>query len=108
MKGFEANDWERAEYVKDPDRKMFKHKKYPFLNIRCRKEQKGFASHTYGKRDPVWSIELDRWSGIGRLKQNYSGRWSDKTLTKFFDMAIKTDKGKQIIFDYLFQGKYDL
>lgn len=105
MKGFEIEDWELDASYRDVRR--YKHKRWPFILVECRKIKKGYK---FGGRytASTWKLSIQRWRMLSsQYTLNKSIlKFDIKYLIEFFNKAIESDETKHIILDYLFEGKY--
>lgn len=102
MKGFEKDKWTIFSAVSD--RKYIVHKKYQFIKFDLTKIQKGFNHN-----GPVWKVDMRVWTHKAKsvtIRVSYKKLTKDR-LPEIFDKLIKIDDTKHIIFNYLFEGKYE-
>lgn len=103
MKGFEADDWIARKSSREDMRWVY-HNKFTFIEIDCKKKQKGLKSLGYND-PPVWSLELRAWNLRGvKYEKIFKSRFNKKMVEDFFNEFLKSNTGKHIIFNCLFES----
>lgn len=97
------DNWEVVAPRKDF--KYVQHKDYPFIKF----DLMGYPGYRSGGGKP-WKVEMRKWSSKVEsleLMVHYKKLTKDK-MSEIFEQLIKQDKAKAIIFEYLFEGKYEI
>jgi hypothetical protein len=102
MRGFEKDEW--AVVSARSDLKYVIHKKYQFIKFDLMKIQKGF-----NHMSPVWNVTTRKWTSELKtvtITVSYKKLTKDR-IPEIFEKLLKMDNTKLIIFNYLFDGKYN-
>lgn len=89
------DNWNETTYSSDKKRRYFKHAELEFIRVECIKRSRS-----------VWEFILPGWSMQGVSRREGVERFNKKYVGEFFNSIIISDDAKNIVFDYLFEGKW--